>query len=155
MPLYHLFTYSQTSSTQPKTLVSSDFPVLDSGSENPLKDAPCPSPSPLTAPNQNYVSDASVPPAEPGLEVGPSRAALSLPFCLNLWLEPEPSGAASPGASSKEWVVEMGVHAKLHLQEGLIFGPFVGELVRGAPRTTLSHAWIVSIKTASGERLAA
>ncbi|XP_030207753.1 uncharacterized protein LOC115540514 [Gadus morhua] len=120
-----------------------DFPVLDSGSENPLKDAPCPSPSPLTAPNQNYVSDASVPPAEPGLEVGPSRAALSLPFCLNLWLEPEPSGAASPGASSKEWVVEMGVHAKLHLQEGLIFGPFVGELVRGAPRTTLSHAWII------------
>ena len=142
---YCLSICSQTNSSQHRTLVSSDFPVLDSGSENNLKDAP--SPSSLTTPNQNYISDSSVPPGEPWLEVGPSRAALSLPFCLNLWLEPEPSDMALAGSSSKEWVVEMGVHAKLHLQEGLIFGPFVGELARGAPRTSLSYAWIVSIKT--------
>ena len=116
---------------------------MDSGSENTLKDAQIP--SSLTTPNLNYISDSSVPPGEPWLEVGPSRAALSLPFCLNL--EPEPSDVALAGSSSKEWVVEMGVHAKLHLQEGLIFGPFVGELARGAPRTSLSYAWIVSIKT--------
>ncbi|KAK0138728.1 hypothetical protein N1851_024737 [Merluccius polli] len=98
----------------------------------------------LTTPNQTYISDASIRPGEPWLEGGPSRAMLSLPFCLNLWLEPEPSDMAPPGVSSKEWMVEMGVYAKLHLQEGLLFGPFVGELVRGALRTSLTNAWIVS-----------
>ncbi|KAG7270397.1 hypothetical protein CRUP_024717, partial [Coryphaenoides rupestris] len=93
---------------------------------------------------QNYISDAAVRLGEPRLEGGPSRAALSLPFCLNLWLEPEPSNASHPGSSSKEWVVEMGVYAKLPLQEGLLFGPFVGELVRGALQTNLANAWILN-----------
>ncbi|KAJ3614243.1 hypothetical protein NHX12_017817 [Muraenolepis orangiensis] len=72
----------------------------------------------------------AIPTGKPWPEEEPSRAALSLPFCLNLRSEPEASDVSPARSSSKEWVMEMGVYTKLHLKEGLVFGPFVGELIR-------------------------
>ncbi|XP_056265738.1 uncharacterized protein LOC130190376 isoform X5 [Pseudoliparis swirei] len=93
-----------------------------------------------TASNTNYVPDAVLPPGEPwrrggggGGGGGPSsRAALSLPSCLFL-----------SGSSGEEQTGEMKVHAKCHLQEGVMFGPYVGEVRRGQMPSNLKYAWAI------------
>lgn len=88
-------------------------------------------PSLQTASKHNYVPDAALPPGEPWLRGGPSRALLSLPSCLQ--------------------VEERKVFARCYLQQGVVFGPFVGEISRQAP-SDLKYVWAVSRATAS-ERL--
>lgn len=39
---------------------------------------------------------------------------------------------------------EMKVYAKCQLQQGVMFGPFVGEMCRGQMPTNLKYAWAVS-----------
>nr|XP_040042446.1 uncharacterized protein LOC120825111 isoform X2 [Gasterosteus aculeatus aculeatus] len=94
------------------------------------------------ASNTNYVPDAVLPPGEPWLRGGPSRATLSLPSCLFLCGEPgaEMSG---PGFSGEEQMGEMKVYAKCHLQQGTMFGPYVGEMCRGKMPTDLKYAWAI------------
>ena len=38
----------------------------------------------------------------------------------------------------------MQVYAKCHLQQGVMFGPFVGEVSRGQMPANLKYAWAVS-----------
>nr|XP_020451857.1 uncharacterized protein LOC109957941 [Monopterus albus] len=86
------------------------------------------------ASNQNYVPDAVLPPGDPWLHGGPSRAVLSLPSCLYLCGEI---------GSSEEQMGEMKVFAKCHLQQGVMFGPFVGEVCRGQMPTSLKYSWAI------------
>lgn len=95
-----------------------------------------------TASNQNYVPDAVLPPGEPWLHGGPSRAVLSLPSCLCLCRD----DGSGPGSSSEGQMGEMKVYAKCHLQQGVMFGPFFGEVYRGQMPTNLKYAWAVSTK---------
>ncbi|XP_060903324.1 uncharacterized protein LOC132980942 isoform X2 [Labrus mixtus] len=94
------------------------------------------------ASNQSYVPDGVLPPGEPWLHGGPSRAVLSLPSCLNLFsgVESEMSGPSSSGEEQSE---EMKVYARCHLQQGVMFGPYVGEMCRGQMPTNLKYAWAI------------
>nr|XP_020509338.1 uncharacterized protein LOC109998802 isoform X1 [Labrus bergylta] len=94
------------------------------------------------ASNQSYVPDGVLPPGEPWLHGGPSRAVLSLPSCLNLFsgVGSEMSGPSSPGEEQSE---EMKVYARCHLQQGVMFGPYVGEMCRGQMPTNLKYAWAI------------
>ncbi|KAM7010072.1 uncharacterized protein LKV04_001915 [Tautogolabrus adspersus] len=94
------------------------------------------------ASNQSYVPDGVLPPGEPWLHSGPSRAVLSLPSCLNLFsgVESEMSGPSSSGEEQSE---EMKVYARCHLQQGVMFGPYVGEMCRGQMPTNLKYAWAI------------
>ncbi|XP_068590756.1 E3 SUMO-protein ligase ZBED1-like [Cebidichthys violaceus] len=95
-----------------------------------------------TASNTNYVPDAVLPPGEPWLHGGPSRAALSLPSCLFLCGDVG-SGMSGPGFSGEEQTGDMKVYAKCHLQQGVMFGPYVGEMCRGQMPTDLKYAWAI------------
>ncbi|XP_034399390.1 uncharacterized protein LOC117737487 isoform X2 [Cyclopterus lumpus] len=95
-----------------------------------------------TASNTNYVPDAVLPPGEPWLHGGPSRAVLSLPSCLFLCGDIG-SGMSGPGSSGEEQMGEMKVFAKCHLQQGVMFGPYVGEVCRGQMPTNLKYAWAI------------
>ncbi|XP_068445324.1 uncharacterized protein [Clinocottus analis] len=92
--------------------------------------------------NTNYVPDAVLPPGEPWLHGGPSRAVLSLPSCLFLCGDIG-SGMSGPGFSGEEQMGEMKVYAKCHLQQGVMFGPYVGEVCRGEMPTNLKYAWAI------------
>nr|XP_046259226.1 uncharacterized protein LOC124066656 isoform X2 [Scatophagus argus] len=94
------------------------------------------------ASNHNYVPDAVLPPGEPWLHGGPSRAALSLPSCLCLCRDVG-SRMSGPGPSGEEQMGEMKVYAKCHLQQGVMFGPFLGELCRGQMPANLKYAWAI------------
>ncbi|XP_014885852.1 uncharacterized protein LOC106946190 isoform X1 [Poecilia latipinna] len=87
-----------------------------------------------TPTTSNYVPDAVVPPGEPWLHGGPSRAMLSLPACLSL---------RSDGASSGEEQMELKVYAKCQLQQGVLFGPFLGEVCKGQMPSNLRYAWAI------------
>ncbi|KAM9313651.1 E3 SUMO-protein ligase ZBED1-like [Pholidichthys leucotaenia] len=90
--------------------------------------------------NQNYVPDAVLPPGEPWLHGGPSRAVLSLPSCLCLCGDME-SGMS--GSSIDDQKGELKVFAKCHLQQGVMFGPYVGELCRGQMPANLKYSWAI------------
>ncbi|KAF7663158.1 hypothetical protein LDENG_00216870 [Lucifuga dentata] len=92
--------------------------------------------------NQNYIPDAVLPPGEPWLQSGPCRALLSLPSCLCLRKETDP-GQSGPGSSSAKQMEEMKVYAKCHLQQSVMFGPFVGEVCRGQMPINLKYAWAI------------
>ncbi|XP_054459888.1 uncharacterized protein LOC129095465 isoform X2 [Anoplopoma fimbria] len=94
------------------------------------------------APNTNYVPDAVLPPGEPWLHGGPSRAVLSLPSCLFLCGDVG-SGMSGTGFSGEEQMGETKVYAKCHLQQGVMFGPYVGEMCRGQMPTNLKYAWAI------------
>lgn len=95
-----------------------------------------------TATNQSYVPDAGLPPGEPWLHGGPSRAMLSLPSCLNLCKEVG-VGMSASSPSEEEEGEELKVYAKCHLQQGVMFGPYVGEFCRGQMPANLKYAWAV------------
>ncbi|XP_037619345.1 uncharacterized protein LOC119484556 isoform X1 [Sebastes umbrosus] len=95
-----------------------------------------------SATNTNYVPDAVLPPGEPWLHGGPSRAVLSLPSCLCLCGDVG-SGMSGPGSSGDEQMGEIKVYAKCHLQQGVMFGPFVGEVCRGQMPSNLKYAWAI------------
>ncbi|XP_035515490.1 uncharacterized protein LOC118326576 [Morone saxatilis] len=95
-----------------------------------------------TAANQNYVPDAVLPPGEPWLHGGPSRAVLSLPSCLCLCRDIG-SAMSGSGSSGEEQMGEMKVYAKCHLQQGVMFGPFLGEVCRGQMPTNLRYSWAI------------
>ncbi|XP_059199467.1 uncharacterized protein LOC131979472 isoform X2 [Centropristis striata] len=92
-----------------------------------------------TASNQNYVPDAVLPPGEPWLHGGPSRAVLSLPSCLCVCRD---FGSGS-GSSGEDQMGEMKVYAKCQLQKGVMFGPFLGEVCRGQMPSNLKYAWAI------------
>ncbi|XP_069573884.1 uncharacterized protein [Brachyistius frenatus] len=94
-----------------------------------------------TTSNQKYVPDAALPPGEPWLHSGPSRAVLSLPSCLCLC--GDVGFTSGPGSSGKEQMGEMKVYAKCHLPQGVMFGPFVGDICRGQLPTNLKYAWAI------------
>lgn len=96
-----------------------NFAGLDLNGDELLEDFP----SLQTASKHNYIPDAVLPPGEPWLRGGPSRARLSLPSCLQ--------------------VEKMKVYAKCHLQQGVVFGPFVGEISKQVP-SNLKYVWAVS-----------
>lgn len=83
-----------------------------------------------------------MPPGEPWHHGGPSRAVLSLPSCLCL------SRLSTPRISglgpSVEDQGEMKVFAKCQLQQGVMFGPFLGEICKGQMPSNLKYAWAVS-----------
>ncbi|XP_029360102.1 uncharacterized protein LOC115044903 isoform X2 [Echeneis naucrates] len=94
------------------------------------------------ASNQNYIPDAVLPPGEPWLNGSPSRAVLSLPSCVCLCRD-NSSGTSSPPCLGGEQMGEMRVYAKCHLQQGVMFGPFVGEVCRGQMPANLKYAWAI------------
>ncbi|XP_023189481.1 uncharacterized protein LOC111608616 isoform X1 [Xiphophorus maculatus] len=109
---------------------SFEFQALDLNHEELNEDVPL-----LQTPStSNYVPDAVVPPGEPWLHGGPSRAVLSLPACLSL---------RSDGASSDEEQMELKVYAKCQLQQGVLFGPFLGEVCKGQMPSNLRYAWAI------------
>lgn len=93
--------------------------------------------------NHNYVPDAVLPPGEPWLHGGPSRAVLSLPSCLSLSEYPRPH---SP--TSESYIIDMKVFAKCHLQVGIMFGPYIGEMCRGHVPDNLKYAWAIRDESA-------
>ncbi|XP_067354334.1 E3 SUMO-protein ligase ZBED1-like isoform X2 [Channa argus] len=93
-------------------------------------------------PNQNYVPDAVLPPGDPWLHGGPSRAVLSLPSCLCLCGDIA-SGMSGSGSSGGKQAGEKKVFAKCQLQQGIMFGPFVGEMCRGQMPANLKYAWAI------------
>lgn len=115
------------------------FPGLDLNNEEFFEDVPSLQPTS----NQNYVPDAVLPPGDPWLHSGPSRAALSLPSCLCLCGDLG-SGLSASGSLGEEQNGEMKVYAKCHLQQGVMFGPFVGEVCKGQMPANLKYAWAVS-----------
>lgn len=74
---------------------------------------------------------------------GPSRAALSLPSCLSL---SEFSRPHSP--TSESYIIDMKVFAKCHLQVGIMFGPYIGEMCRGHVPDNLKYAWAIRDESA-------
>nr|XP_057929964.1 uncharacterized protein LOC131129914 isoform X2 [Doryrhamphus excisus] len=90
-----------------------------------------------TRSNHNYIPDAALPPGETWLQGGPSRAVLSLPSCLCL------HDSADPGSSGDERTDQWKVYAKCHLQQGIIFGPYVGEVSKGHMPASLKYAWAI------------
>ncbi|XP_041839216.1 uncharacterized protein LOC121638472 isoform X2 [Melanotaenia boesemani] len=115
----------------------SETQVADFSHDELLEDSPF-----LQSPSSsNYVPDAVVPPGEPWLHGGPLRAVLSLPSCLCLSREAAPG---KPDArSSVEEQGEMNVYAKCQLQQGVMFGPFVGEMCKGQMPNNLKYAWAI------------
>uniref|UniRef100_A0A8C6T0A1 BED-type domain-containing protein n=1 Tax=Neogobius melanostomus TaxID=47308 RepID=A0A8C6T0A1_9GOBI len=93
--------------------------------------------------NHNYVPDAVLPPGEPWLHGGPSRAALSLPSCLSL---SEFSKPHSP--TSESYIIDMKVLARCHLQVGIMFGPYIGEMCKGHVPDNLKYAWAIRDESA-------
>ncbi|XP_004065697.2 uncharacterized protein LOC101160625 isoform X1 [Oryzias latipes] len=91
--------------------------------------------------NSSYVPDAVIPPGEPWLHGGPCRAVLSLPSCLCVYQDGGP-GMSSPGFPG-EGRGEMKVYAKCQLQQGVMFGPYVGEVCKGQMPNNLKYAWAV------------
>ncbi|XP_018556549.1 uncharacterized protein LOC108900151 isoform X2 [Lates calcarifer] len=126
--------FETTSSTTSGALF--EAPGLDLNHEEFFEDVPFLQ----NASNQNYVPDAVLPPGDPWLHGGPSRAVLSLPSCLCLCRD---IGSSGPGSSGSEQMGEMKVYAKCHLQQGVMFGPFVGEVCRGQMPTNLKYAWAI------------
>ncbi|XP_037327391.2 uncharacterized protein LOC119217666 isoform X2 [Pungitius pungitius] len=118
--------------------ISSTTKALDFNHDELLKDGPFVQ----NASNTNYVPDAVLPPGEPWLRGGPSRATLSLPSCLFLCGEPG-SEVPAAGFSGDEQMGEMKVYAKCHLQQGVMFGPYVGEMCREKMPTDLKYAWAI------------
>ncbi|XP_029931992.1 uncharacterized protein LOC115376433 isoform X2 [Myripristis murdjan] len=111
---------------------------FDFGQEEFIEDIP----ALQTTPNHNYIPDAVLPPGEPWLQGGPSRATLSLPSCLRLCRDSGGGGMPGPGSSSEEQMAVLKVYAKCHLQQGLMFGPFVGEMSRGQLQN-FRYAWAI------------
>lgn len=68
------------------------------------------------------------------------QTASRMPCC-----RPESRGSAMPSCLQ---VKEMKVFAKRYLQQGVVFGPFVGEISRQVP-SNLEYVWAVSRATAS------
>ncbi|XP_072240295.1 E3 SUMO-protein ligase ZBED1-like isoform X2 [Leuresthes tenuis] len=127
--------YESIASSTPGALLETQG--VDLNHEELLEDVPfLQSPS-----NSNYVPDAVVPPGEPWLHGGPSRAMLSLPSCLCLCGD---SGfVISDSGSSGEEHGEKKVFAKCQLQQGVLFGPFVGEVCKGHMPNNLKYAWAI------------
>ncbi|XP_033827623.1 uncharacterized protein LOC117375436 [Periophthalmus magnuspinnatus] len=94
--------------------------------------------------NQNYVPDAVLPPGDPWIHGGPSRAALSLPSCLCL---SEYSRAHLSSPSSESYTRDMKVYARCQLQLGTMFGPYMGELSKGHLPDNLTYAWAIRDET--------
>ncbi|XP_037546373.1 uncharacterized protein LOC119423034 [Nematolebias whitei] len=94
-----------------------------------------------TPSNSNYVPDAVIPPGEPWLNGGPSRAVLSLPSCLCL-SKPSAPRTSGPGPSVEDQG-EPKVLAKCQLQQGVMFGPFLGEMCKGQMPSNLRFAWAI------------
>ncbi|XP_074542095.1 uncharacterized protein LOC141802402 isoform X4 [Halichoeres trimaculatus] len=114
------------------------FPGLDSNHDEFLDDFPFLQ----TASNQSYVPDAALPPGDPWLHGGPSRAVLSLPSCLSLCRDAG-SGISAPCSSGEEQGEELKVYARCQLQQGVMFGPYVGEMCRGQMPSNLKYAWAI------------
>lgn len=128
------------SSTNPAALCEN--PGLDSTHEELFEDFPFLQ----NTSTQNYVPDAVLPPGEPWLHGGPSRAVLSLPSCLCLC---DDSGTGPSGSlSGQDQMGEMKVYAKCHLQQGVMFGPFLGEVCKGQMPSNLKYAWVIRDDTA-------
>ncbi|XP_053711457.1 uncharacterized protein LOC128753631 isoform X1 [Synchiropus splendidus] len=123
-------------STTPGALL--DTHGLDLNSEDYFEDTSLLQP----VSNQNYVPDAVLPPGEPWLHGGPSRAVLSLPSCLGL-CGVQGSGTSAAGPSCVEQMQEIKVFAKCHLQQGVIFGPYIGEVCRTQMPSCLKYAWAI------------
>ncbi|XP_069386598.1 uncharacterized protein [Paralichthys olivaceus] len=128
--------FESSTPTTPGALVES--PGFDLNHEEYFEDVPFLQ----NASNQNYVPDAVLPPGEPWLHGGPSRAVLSLPSCLCLCGE-DGSLMSGPGSSGEEPMGEVKVYAKCHLQQGVMFGPYVGEMCRGQMPNSLKYAWAI------------
>ncbi|XP_029950959.1 uncharacterized protein LOC115391013 [Salarias fasciatus] len=111
-----------------------ETPGLDLNNEEFFEDVPLLQSVPG---HSSYVPDAVLPPGEPWLQGGPSRARLSLPSCLSL------SEDAFAGSSSEDQPADVKVFAKCLLQQGVMFGPFVGELCRGQTPSSLRYAWAI------------
>ncbi|XP_074542086.1 uncharacterized protein LOC141802402 isoform X3 [Halichoeres trimaculatus] len=116
----------------------SSFEGLDSNHDEFLDDFPFLQ----TASNQSYVPDAALPPGDPWLHGGPSRAVLSLPSCLSLCRDAG-SGISAPCSSGEEQGEELKVYARCQLQQGVMFGPYVGEMCRGQMPSNLKYAWAI------------
>lgn len=126
--------FEPSPSTNPGSMFG--FPGLESNHEEFLDDFPFLQ----TASNQSYVPDAALPPGEPWLQGGPSRAVLSLPSCLSLCKE---VGMSGPSSSGEEHGEELKVYARCQLQQGVMFGPYVGEVCKGQMPTNLKYAWAI------------
>ncbi|XP_019940072.2 uncharacterized protein [Paralichthys olivaceus] len=50
---------------------------------------------------------------------------------------------SGPGSSGEEPMGEVKVYAKCHLQQGVMFGPYVGEMCRGQMPNSLKYAWAI------------
>lgn len=57
---------------------------------------------------------------------------------------PGPGPGPGPGSACEDQMKEIKVYAKCHLQKGVMFGPFVGEVGKGQMPTNLKYAWAVS-----------
>lgn len=93
---------------------------------------------------QNYIPDASLPPGEPWLHGGPTRAVLSLPSCLCLCEDVVPIMDGT-GSFAEQPLEEIKVYAKRLLEPGVLFGPYVGEMCKERTPIQLKYAWAVSI----------
>ncbi|XP_061765028.1 uncharacterized protein LOC133557997 [Nerophis ophidion] len=89
--------------------------------------------------NHKYIPDAALPPGETWLQGGPSRAVLSLPSCLCIY-DPGPSDL---GSSGDVHIDQRKVYAKCHLQQGILFGPYVGEVTKAHMPSNLKYAWAI------------
>lgn len=56
---------------------------------------------------------------------------------------------AGPGSFSEGQMGEMKVYAKCHLQQGVMFGPYLGEVCKGQMPANLKYAWAVSRRKVS------
>ncbi|XP_034449332.1 uncharacterized protein LOC117766433 isoform X1 [Hippoglossus hippoglossus] len=128
--------FDSSTPTTPGAL--SESPGFDLSHEEYFEDVPFLQ----NASNQNYVPDAVLPPGEPWLHGGPSRAVLSLPSCLCLCGE-DGSLMSGPGSSGEEPMGEVKVYAKCHLQQGVMFGPYIGEMCRGQMPNSLKYSWAI------------
>lgn len=94
--------------------------------------------------SQNYIPDAALPPGEPWLKGGPTRAVLSLPSCLCLCENIAPI-MDDDGSFSEHPLEEIKVYAKGLLEPGVLFGPYLGELCKERTPKQMKYAWAVSI----------
>lgn len=98
--------------------------------------------------SQNYIPDAALPPGEPWLQGGPTRAVLSLPSCLCLCEDIAPV-VDGTGCVSEQLLEEIKVYGKRLLEPGVLFGPYLGEMCKERTPTQLKYAWAVSIHNMS------